>query len=73
LDYEFHKQTIKEIIRITSKEIRIFPIVNLKGERSQFVDKLMKDKEFANNKIKIMKVDYEFVKGGNEMLVIKSQ
>jgi len=44
-----------------------------KGERSQFVDKLMKDKEFANNKIKIMKVDYEFVKVGNEMLVIKSQ
>jgi len=73
LDYEFHKQTIKEIIRITSEEIRIFPIVNLKGKRSQFVDKLMKDKEFANNKIKIMKVDYEFVKGGNEMLIIKSQ
>jgi len=37
LDYEFHKETIKEIIRITSKEIRIFPIVNLKGERSQLV------------------------------------
>jgi len=71
LNYEFHKQTIKEIMRITSKEIRIFPLVNLKGEKSLLVEELMKDEEFANNKIKVIKVEYEFVKGGNEMLVIK--
>jgi hypothetical protein len=73
LNYEFHKETIKEIMKITSKEIRIFPLVNLKGKKSQFVEELIKDEEFYNNKIKVVKVDYEFVKGGNEMLVIKVQ
>lgn len=70
LDYEFHKEVIKELIRITTKEIRIFPLVNLKGKRSLFVDKLMEDENFSNYKIHIVKVDYEFVKGGNEMLVL---
>lgn len=69
--YDFHKDTIKELMRITSKEIRIFPIVNLKGKKSLFVDELIKDKDFYNYKIEIKKVDYEFVKGGNEMLIIK--
>ena len=71
LNYEFHKKTISEIIRITSKEIRIFPIVNLKGKRSLFVEKLMGDRDFKDYEIGIKKVDYEFVKNGNEMLSIK--
>ena len=72
LNYEFHKKTISESIRITSKEIRIFPIVNLKGERSLFVKRLMEDSEFRDYKMTIKKVDYEFVKNGNEMLKIKT-
>ncbi|MBI3585251.1 MAG: hypothetical protein HY096_15045 [Nitrospinae bacterium] len=71
LNYEFHKRTLSEIIRITSKEIRIFPIVNLKGKRSLFVEKLMEDREYKDYKMVIKKVDYEFVKNGNEMLKIK--
>ncbi|WP_010240470.1 hypothetical protein [Clostridium arbusti] len=71
LSYELHKQIINEIIRITSKEIRIFPIFNLKGKRSPFVEKFMEDKAFNNYQINIVKVNYEFIKGGNEMLVVK--
>jgi hypothetical protein len=71
LDYEFHKKTISEIIRITSDEIRLFPIVNLRYKRSSFVNKLMEDPEFADYEIKIKKVDYEFLKNGNEMLKIE--
>jgi hypothetical protein len=71
LDYEFHKEVIKELIRIASKEIRVFPLVNLKGEKSLFVNRLIADESFSNNKFQIRTVDYEFVKGGNEMLIIK--
>ena len=71
LDYEFHKRTLSEIIRVTSKEIRIFPIVNLKGKRSLFIEKLMEDREFKDYEKGIKKVDYEFVKDGNEMMAIK--
>jgi len=71
LDYEFHKKTISEIMRITSDEIRIFSVVNLRYKKSLFVDKLMKDPEFANYEMEIKKVDYEFLKNGNEMLKIQ--
>ncbi|AJA48581.1 hypothetical protein CPAST_c25120 [Clostridium pasteurianum DSM 525 = ATCC 6013] len=71
MSYEFHKQIINEIIRITKKEIRIFPIANLKAQRSPFIEKFMKDKAFNNYEINIVKVNYEFIKAGNEMLVVK--
>ncbi|AGK96919.1 hypothetical protein [Clostridium pasteurianum] len=71
MNYEFHKQIINEVIRITRKEIRIFPIANLKAQRSPFIEKFMGDKAFNNYEINIVKVNYEFIKGGNEMLVVK--
>lgn len=71
LDYDFHRRTVLELLRITSKEIRIFPIVNLKGKKSPLVALLMHDKVFEPFQMSIMKVGYEFMKGGNEMLVIK--
>ncbi len=71
LDYDFHKKTISELLRITSKEIRIFPLVNLKGKKSHFVEPLMHDKDFENLKMFIKKVGYEFIKNSNKMMVIK--
>ena len=71
LDYDFHKRTILELLRITSKEIRIFPIVNLKGEKSTFVDFLMQDKDLKSFQIFVKKVNYEFMKNGDEMMEIK--
>lgn len=71
LNYDFHKKTIRELLRITSKEIRIFPIVNLKGKKSSLVNTLMQDKDFERFQIVIKKVGYEFMKKGNEMMVIK--
>jgi hypothetical protein len=70
LDYDFHKAVINELVRIAAKEIRIFPLVNLSGKKSKFADKLMNDEEFNKYKFEIVKVQYEFVKGGNEMMVI---
>jgi len=70
INYDLHKKIILELLRITSKEIRIFPIVNLKGEKSSLVDTLMHDKDFERNQISVKKVDYEFMKNGNEMMAI---
>jgi len=71
LSYDFHKSTILELLRITTKEIRIFPIVNLKGKKSIFVELLMRDKDFGCLQISINRVRYEFMKNGNEMMVIR--
>ncbi len=70
INYDFHRTVIKELLRITSKEIRIFPIVNLRGKKSKYVDCLMRDNDFNNLKISIRKVGYEFLKNGNEMMLI---
>ncbi len=70
INYDFHRKIILELLRITSKEIRIFPLVNLKGKKSPFVDALLHDRDFERFKISIEKVDYEFMKNGNEMMTI---
>lgn len=70
-DYEFHKAVLQEFIRIASKEIRIFPIINLSCEKSTFVERLLKDKDFTGISFEIRQSGYEFAKGGNEMLVIR--
>ncbi len=70
MNYDFHRKVIRELLRITSKEIRIFPIVNLKGKKSKYIDCLMHDKDFDRLQISIKKVGYEFMKNGNEMMLI---
>ncbi|VVB89307.1 Uncharacterised protein [uncultured archaeon] len=70
INYDSHKKIILELLRITSKEIRIFPIVNLKGEKSSLVDTLIHDKDFERFQISVKKVDYEFMKNGNQMMSI---
>lgn len=73
LDYQFHKRTILELIRNTSNQIRIFPLVNLKGKKSIFVERLQNDQDMQRDRIMIRRVNYEFVKNGNEMMVIDSR
>jgi hypothetical protein len=72
LDYAFHKQTLLELLRIVSREVRIFPIMNLKGERSHYLEPLMNDADLAQFQFSIRKVNYEFIKNGNELLVISA-
>ncbi|MFW9989516.1 MAG: hypothetical protein ACFFC3_12750 [Candidatus Odinarchaeota archaeon] len=67
-DYNFHKNTIKEMLRICSKEVRIFPLVNLYGKRSPFLSRILDDDNFLDYKKSIEKVKYQFIRGGNEFL-----
>jgi len=71
LDYEFHRKTLLELLRVTSGEIRIFPVVDLRGERSKMADAIMHDDSFSRHGISIRHVDYEFMKNANEMMVIR--
>ncbi len=71
LDYDFHKKTILELLRVISKELRIFPIVNFKGKRSTLVERVIHDEDIRRFRISIKKVGYEFIRNGNEMMVIE--
>lgn len=69
-DYEFHKQSIAEILRITSGETRIYPLVNFRAERSQFLDRIKKEPDFADWKFEEVPTEFEFLRNSNSFLRI---
>jgi hypothetical protein len=71
LDYDFHRETLKELLRITSGEVRIYPITNLRGERSIYVDQLIGDRTFADYEFECVSVNHEFLRNANQMLCIR--
>jgi hypothetical protein len=66
LDLDFHIKAIDEMLRVAS-EVRIFPVVDLNANQSVHLDAIMEN--FPN--CELIKVNYEFQKGGNQMLLIR--
>lgn len=71
LDYDFHVQTIQELMRVTQKEIRIFPLVDLSSRRYEYLDKILEFIHAQGWTTEEIKVPYEFQKDANTMLKIK--
>jgi hypothetical protein len=67
LTYDFHIQSINEMLRV-SKEVRVFPIVDLNANISKYLEKTYQYFSSRNIAIEEMKVEYEFQKGGNIMV-----
>jgi len=71
--YDFHHDSILEMLRVSSKEVRIFPVQKPDAKIPEYFDTLMQSlNERMKNKIsfRIEKVKYEFRNGVNKMLVI---
>lgn len=71
LGYEFHWDSILEMLRTTSSEIRIYPIVKHHGEdhQSAFLPQLMDELSYKAD-FNVEKVEYEFRRGSDEMLKV---
>ncbi len=69
LSYEFHLNSIKEMMRV-AEEVRIYPLIKHRAMKSEFIRKI-KDDLMDRAEVKIENVDYEFRKGGNQMMNIK--
>jgi len=70
LDIDFHIQTIEEMLRVTAKEVRIFPLTDLNGYRSVHVPFLIERIEQLGWKWEERIVAYEFQQNANTMLRI---
>lgn len=70
LDYHFHIETIKELLRVTKEEIRIFPLVDLEGKRYEHLDEIIYFLTETGCTVEEIKVPYEFQKNANSMLRI---
>jgi len=69
LSAEFHCQAIREMLRV-AKEIRLFPLLTLGRQHSPHLDLVCDHFRSAGRTCDIEPVDYEFQRGGNEMLRI---
>lgn len=70
LSLDFHIRSIDELCRV-SKEVRIFPLLDLNSNRSPYVDEVVEYFTRKGFSACEEKVNYEFQKGGNAMLRIK--
>lgn len=66
---EFHLASILELCRV-AKEVRVFPLLKLNGERSPYLQPLVKALNKQGCQIEIKPVNYEFQIGGNQLLVV---
>jgi len=72
-DYEFHKRSIIEIMRVTKDEARCYPVVTFEARRCSYIDRLKADADLAQFTFEQVKTDFEFLIGSNSFLRIRHQ
>jgi hypothetical protein len=70
LGESFHRAAMLEMCRV-AREVRVFPLLALDGERSPFVDACAASLRDAGHHVTIERVDYEFQRGGNQMMWVR--
>ncbi len=69
LDESFHVSAITELCRVAS-EVRVFPLVSLGGSPSRHLEPVRDMAQRLGLNVSVRRVDYEFQRGANEMLVV---
>lgn len=69
-DSDFHVAAIRELKRVAT-EVRIFPLLDLHGQPSEHLDPVLRSVDEFGLTTSILRVDYEFQAGGNEMLLVR--
>ena len=70
-DYQFHINAVKELLRVSKKEVRIFPVGNIDGKHYEYVDQLLDDLHKEGIVSDIRTVEYEASKGVNQLLCLR--
>ena len=69
LDLAFHHRAIRELVRVSRREVRIFPLIGSDPTRNVDLDELRRRLAADGIGTEIRRVDYEFQRGANETLV----
>ena len=69
-DAAFHLAAIRALLQV-ARELRIFPLLALRAERSQHVDPVCEELRREGHHLSIERVEYELQRGGNEMLRVQ--
>jgi hypothetical protein len=68
----FHRSAIREMCRVAD-EVRIFPLLELGGSPSPFVTQTVEELRASGHDVSIEGVPYEFRRGANQMMRIRSR
>jgi hypothetical protein len=69
LSAEFHRAALTELLRV-AREVRIFPLLGLDARPSPHLELMLREFNF-DFEVEIVSVDYEFQRGGNQMLRLR--
>ena len=67
---EFHVASMRELVRL-APDVRVFPVLELGGARSRHLEAAIDTLRADGHAVDVRQVEYEFRRGGNEMLVIE--
>ena len=68
MDFDFHVSCLKELMRVCSGEVRIFPLVGLDAKPYDYLNDILSILKFNDISVEITKVPFEFQKGSNQMM-----
>ena len=71
LSCEFHQQSLRELLRV-AREVRLFPLLTLDCQLSPHLSAVTAQLLRDGFTVSRQRVDYEFQRGGNEMLVVRA-
>lgn len=69
LTFDFHVSAICEMLRV-AWEVRIFPLLDMNAQEARYLNGILET--FRKYKPETRKVNYEFQRGGNTMLVLRN-
>jgi hypothetical protein len=71
LTYEFHRDSVLEVMRVTRGEARIYPTVTFEAQPSQYVSMLRSDPALKRFRFTEVKTDFEFLMNSNSFLQVR--
>jgi hypothetical protein len=69
--YEFHRESLLELTRVTRDEVRIYPTVTFEARRSTYLDRIKVDPALGHLEFREVPTDFEFLVGSNSYLSIR--
>ena len=70
-DYAWHLAACRELVRVSTGEVRIHPVCGAGGRPYAGLDRLRADLAADGVRSEVVAVDYEFFAGSNSMLVLR--
>jgi hypothetical protein len=68
LDYEFHKRSLLEVLRVTRGETRCYPIVTFEARRCTYLERLKEDHDLRHFRFEEVRTEFEFLVNSNYYL-----